>query len=80
VEYDDDNPGSPTGVPVFQPHKDKADRVQPPKGTKLLVVSKTIQGSGIDINNLPEYYYITDSPSNGSYRRYFIKKEDVKDA
>ena len=80
TEYDDDNPGFPAGVPVFEPHKDQAARVQPPEGTRLNVVSKTIKGSGIDPNNLPEYYYITDSPSNGAYRRYFIKKEDVKDA
>jgi hypothetical protein len=62
------------GVPLFEPHEKQADRVRPPDGTALEVVSTTVKGSGL---SNPEYYYITDSPSNGNFRRYYIKKEDV---
>ena len=62
------------GVPLFEPHANKAARVSPPNNTPLEVLATTIKGSGL---NNPEYYYITDNPTNGNFRRYFIKKEDV---
>jgi hypothetical protein len=62
------------GVPLFEPHEKPADRVKPPVGTALEVVSHTVTGSGA---GSPQYYYITDNPTNGTYRRYFIKLDDV---
>ena len=62
------------GVPLFEPHEKQADRIKPPAGTPLEVVSSTIKGSGL---SNPEYYYVTDNPTNGIYRRYYIKKIDV---
>ena len=62
------------GVPLFEPHEKQADRIQPPAGTALVVVSTPIKGSGL---SNPEYYYVTDKPSNGIFRRYFNKKIDV---
>ena len=63
------------GVPLLEPHEKPADRVRPPDNTALEVVDPPIKGSGL---TNPEYYYITDNPSNGIFRRYFIKKEDVR--
>ncbi len=63
------------GIPLLVPHENPADRISPPNNTALEVVGTPIKGSGL---TNPEYYYITDNPSNGIYRRYFIKKEDVR--
>ncbi len=65
---------SEAGVPLFEPHEKPADRVKPPVGTALEVMSHTVTGSGL---GSPQYYFITDSPSNGNFRRYFIKLDDV---
>lgn len=62
------------GVPLFEPHEKPEDRVRPPDGTELVVLDTPIKGSGL---SNPEYYYITDKPSNGAFRRYFIKEIDV---
>ena len=62
------------GAPLFEPHEKQADRIQIPAGTQLEVVSTAIKGSGL---SNPEHYYITDNPSNGIFRRYYVKKIDV---
>lgn len=65
---------SASGVIQFAAHEKKEDRVRIPDGTALEVLDAPIRGAGI---SNPQYYYITDAPSNGSFRRYFIKVEDV---
>ena len=63
------------GVPTFEPvNQADRERLRPPNNTALEVVSTAITGSG---TSAQEYYYITDNPSNGIYRRYFIKKIDA---
>ena len=64
-----------SGTIQFAAHANPADRVKIPEGTVLEVLDAPIRGAGA---SNPDYYYITDSPSNGNYRRYFIKAEDVK--
>jgi hypothetical protein len=62
------------GMIVFGAHEKTEDRVKVADGTALEVLDDPIRGAGLAN---PDYYYITDSSANGSYRRYFIKVEDV---
>jgi hypothetical protein len=62
------------GAPVFEPHKNQAERVKIAKGTALEVLDPPIHsGAGG-----AQYYYITDSTKNGNFRRYFIRAQDVQ--
>jgi len=66
--------GKENGIPVFEPHKNQADRVKIANGTQLVVLNE-------EFGNVPAsslYYYIADVPKNGNFRRYFIKVNDVK--
>ena len=62
------------GAIQFSAHPKPEDRVKVPNGTKLEVLDAPIRGAGA---SNPDYYYITDSPTNGNFRRYFIKVEDT---
>jgi len=62
------------GAIQFSAHPKPEDRVKIPDGTKLEVLDAPIRGAGA---SNPDYYYITDSASNGNFRRYFIKVEDT---
>ena len=62
------------GALLFGAHPKPEDRVKIPNGTKLEVLDPPIRGAGA---SNPDYYFITDSPSNGNFRRYFIKAEDT---
>ena len=62
------------GAILFGPHPKPEDRVKIPNGTKLEVLDTPIRGSGA---SNPEYFFIADTPSNGNFRRYFIKVEDT---
>ena len=62
------------GAIQFGAHEKAADRVKVPNGTELEVLDAPIRGAGL---SNPDYFYITDVPSNGNFRRYFIKVEDV---
>ena len=63
-----------SGALLFGPHPKPEDRVKVPDGTKLEVLSAPVTGGG---TSHPQYYYITDSASNGNFRRYFVKVDDT---
>lgn len=63
------------GAPVFEPHKNQADRVKISAGTTLEVLDPPMITGG---TTGAQYYYITDSTKNGNFRRYFIRAQDVQ--
>lgn len=58
----------------FGAHVKPEDRVKIPNGTKLEVLDAPIRGAGA---SNPDYYFITDTATNGNFRRYFIKVADT---
>jgi hypothetical protein len=62
------------GAIQFGAHEKPEERVKVPNGTVLEVLDAPIRGAGL---SNPDYFFITDNPSNGNFRRYFIKIEDV---
>jgi hypothetical protein len=63
------------GFPVFEPHKNQADRVKIASGTSLAVLDPPMRSGG---TTGAQYYYIEDTANNGNFRRYFIRAEDVQ--
>ena len=64
------------GAITFAAHPKAEDRVKIKDGTRLVVLDTPIRGTGL---SNPDYYFIADTPSNGDFRRYFIKAADVVD-
>ena len=65
------------GAITFGAHPKAEDRIKVPNGTRLDVLDALIRGTGL---SNPDYYFIADTSSNGNFRRYFIKAEDVVNA